>query len=125
FVLPFSRRLRLFAGWQWFTANRRCANVLLETDNVHSPLARYYRNVHCPDESYFQCVLCNHSGLRIGNDNKRYVDWSQGGSHPKTLDCDDLPGVFASGAHFARKFNPDCPALDELDEALQLDRVSA
>ena len=87
-------------------------------------LARDYRRVPIPDESYFQCILANTAHLRVENDNRRYVDWSENRSHPKTLGLDDLSAMTSSGAHFARKFEPASGAgdvLDRLDAFLGID----
>ena len=80
-------------------------------------LAQHYAKVFCPEESLFQCLLCNAPQLRVVNDHYRYIDWRGGGNHPKTLKCDDLPELTASPAHFARKFDirQDVAVLDRLD----------
>ena len=115
---PFSRKFRCFAGSQFFTANVRCAEHLLAATPQHRRLARHYARVFCPEESFFQCLLCNAPQLRVANEHFRYIDWSSGGNHPKTLTCDDLPELTASPAHFARKFDikQDAAVLDRLDE---------
>jgi len=119
-LLPFSERFRCYAGWQWFTANVKCAKYILKGHRKHRALDRHYRGIPVPDESYFQTILLNNPSLRICGNNLRYTDWSNKGSHPKTLGFEDLPQVFASGAHFARKFDiaRDPEILDRLDEML-------
>jgi hypothetical protein len=72
----------------------------------------------CTDETFFQTVICNLPGLRLSQGNRRYVDWSEQQAHPKILGLADLPVITASGAHFARKFEPNCAALDYLDRML-------
>jgi hypothetical protein len=69
----------------------------------------------CSDETFFQTVICNLPGIRLSQGNRRHIDWSEGQAHPKTLGMADLAAIRASGAHFARKFEQDDPALDELD----------
>jgi hypothetical protein len=58
--------------------------------------------------------------LKISKNNLRYVDWSLGGHHPKTLEVEDIPRILASGAHFARKFNLENGAevFDAIDAAV-------
>lgn len=114
---PFSSQLRCFAGSTWFSANRRAAEHIVEFHETRPDLANRYRKVYCPDESYFQTILANASHLRLNNNNWRYIDFSAGGAHPRTLDCEDLPKLLQSSAHFARKFDIDFDAriLDELD----------
>ena len=97
--LPFSKKFRCFAGSQFFTANARSAEHLLNASQQHCKLARHYATVPFPDESYFQCLLCNAPKLRVKNDNYRHIVWRNGGAHPKTLTCDDLPELNASHAH--------------------------
>jgi hypothetical protein len=117
-LLPFSKSLACYAGSQWFTANRRCAQRLLELHDKGGPLREHYWRVPIADESYLHCLLCNQPDLRVSNDNKRYIDFSGGQQSPKTLGVDDLPAILASSAHFARKFEPDDPVLDRLDEII-------
>ena len=115
--LPFARNFRCFAGSNWFSANRRCAEYILEWHRQHHALRRHYKNAPNVDESYFQCILCN-GQFNLCYDCKRYVDWSARGDHPKTLDIEDLPRMLESSAHFARKFdiNRNSLVLDRLDE---------
>ena len=118
--LPFSRTFRCYAGWQWFTANRKAVRAVLDFHDNRPALARHYRNVWCADESYFHCILCNDPSVRLVNDNKRYTEWRQGDPHPRTFGALSAPKILASGCHFARKFDADqdAAALDALDAAL-------
>ncbi len=120
--LPFARRFRCFAGWQWFTANRKAVRAILDFHDTRPELARHYRKQWCTDESYFHCILGNDPTVRLVNDNKRYTDWMTGEPHPRTLGLADVPRVLGSGCHFARKFDADRDpdALDALDRALGL-----
>jgi core-2/I-Branching enzyme len=83
-------------------------------------VVRFFRHVKMPDEIYVQTVLLN-SPLRetIVADDIHYIDWSRGGSHPKTLGTEDYAKIVASGKLFARKFDPvhDAQILDLLDGA--------
>jgi hypothetical protein len=117
--LPFSRRLRCFAGSHWFSAGTRAAATILRFHDSQPALARHYRPLLFPEESYFQCILANASGLRIHAESFRYTAWIEGEAHPKTLGSEDLPALLASPAHFARKFDVayDARVLDALDEA--------
>jgi hypothetical protein len=115
--LPFSDNLRCYAGESWFSANRRAANYILDFHDRNQSFTRHYRGVQCADESYFNTILANASGLHLKNDCLRYTDWSTGGNHPKTLKMEDLRRLAESPAHFARKFDPtlDAGILDALD----------
>lgn len=116
---PFSPRFRCYAGSALFCANRRCAERILRWHDRHPRFRWHYRNAHVPEESYFHTILCNDPSLRIEDDDRRYIDWAGGGSHPKVLRAEDLPAMLRSPDHFARKFDPDVDArvLDLLDEA--------
>ncbi len=119
YTSPYSRNDgRCYAGSEWFTANRRVAEYLLGSEARYSWLARHLRNRHCPDETYFQTVLCNASNLRLSKNNYRFIDWSSQTSHPKELGLEDLPSILRSSAHFARKFPHDSPVLTQLDDFL-------
>jgi len=117
---PFSAAFRCHAGRQWFCANRRAAETILDYHASKPRLAARYRRVNCPDESYFQCILGNASQLSLGPPILHYADWTGGGNHPKTLGVEDLSKLMSSNAHFARKFDVDHDArvLDKLDARL-------
>jgi hypothetical protein len=102
---PFSETLKCYGGATWFTGNRKAAERLLAKSPENRRLLAHYSKRFIPDESIWQTVLCNQPDLKISNNNLRYVDWSQGGHHPKTLWMEDIPRILASGAHFARKFD--------------------
>ena len=58
------------------------------------------------------------AALKIDRRNRRFEEWNGGGAHPQWLTSSELDTMFASGRHFARKFRPDDPVLDQIDEAL-------
>jgi len=115
--LPFSKKLACFSGSQWFCANRKAAQYIIDFHTRKNALTEYYKTLKYTDESYFQTILANAPHLKLKNDRLRYIDWSAGGCHPKTLLMEDLPKLLASSAHFARKFDIDIDTnlLDELD----------
>jgi Core-2/I-Branching enzyme len=136
FLTPFSSGFRCFAGGQWFSANRKAAEYLINFHRSQPKLANHYRRLErlgdaktysqmvIPDESYYQTVLCNAADLQVKNDNRRYVNWFpiEGDRPPKTLLMEDLPILLKSPAHFARKFDidRDSQVLDELDKVIGL-----
>lgn len=121
-LTPFRDHFRCYSGEAWFTANRRAAEVILSSPAIPR-LTRHYKRIFCPDESIHQTILCNEPGLRVSPFHFRYIHW-RGGHHPKLLGMEDLPRIFASGAHFARKFDWDTgqPVLDAIDE--EVDRAA-
>ncbi len=116
--LPFSKKLACFSGSQWFCANRKAVESIIEFHSQRNAITLHYSNLKYADESYFQTILANASHLRLQNDRRRYIDWSDGGTHPKTLLMEDLSNLLTSSAHFARKFDIDIDSniLDELDK---------
>jgi core-2/I-Branching enzyme len=117
---PFSSRLGCHAGEHWWTLGRRAVEHLLATREDRPELARWFAERPIPEEGYVQTVVCNGPGLRIERRNFRHVDWSSRARSPRTLGVADVPTILAGGAHFARKFAPDDPALDAIDAALGL-----
>ncbi|MEH2069023.1 MAG: beta-1,6-N-acetylglucosaminyltransferase [Nostoc sp.] len=115
--LPFSDKLACFSGSQWFCANRKAAEYIIDFHSQKNAVTLYYEKLKYTDESYFQTILANAPHLKLKNDRRRYIDWSRGGPHPKVLLMEDLPNLMGSSAHFARKFdiNVDSNILDELD----------
>jgi hypothetical protein len=115
--LPYTKKLACFSGSQWFSANRKAANYIINFHSQKNALTLYYSKIKYVDESYFHTILANAPHLKLKNDRLRYIDWSAGGSHPKILLREDLPKLLASSAHFARKFDIDHDSniLDELD----------
>jgi Core-2/I-Branching enzyme len=115
--VPFSNKLACFSGSQWFCANRKAAEYIIDFHSKTNAITLHYRKLKYADESYFQTILANASHLRLQNDRRRYIDWSDGDSHPKTLLTEDLPNLLASSAYFARKFDIDIDSdiIDELD----------
>lgn len=112
---------RCYAGSEWFTANREVAEYIVASQERYAWLARHLRNRHCPDETYFQTVVCNAPHFKVSNNNFRYIDWSSQHPHPKELQNDDLPSIAGASAHFARKFAAESPVLSRLDDLLGIE----
>ncbi|MEO9467880.1 beta-1,6-N-acetylglucosaminyltransferase [Parasphingorhabdus sp.] len=114
---PFDRTYRCYAGSQWFTGNRKVANKLLNPNEKDLKLQRYYRSRINSDESYFQTVICNDDSLSYQDKSFRYLIWR--GAHPIDLGVEQFQDIIGSGLHFARKFHPDDPVLDMINEQLK------
>jgi hypothetical protein len=115
--IEWNRPPRIFSGTFWFHGNRKAIYRLLDSD--WESTLRYFRRRPIPEESLFHTILCK-SDLHICNDNKRYMDWTEGGWHPKWLTVSDLPKIIASGAFFARKFRPDGIVQRTVNEELRV-----
>lgn len=84
-------------------------------------VVEHFRHTLSPEEAIFQTVLASSGRFTLVNDPKRYFDFSATRfNHAKVLRLDDLPRVYASGAHFARKFDGDAhpEVLDAVDAHL-------
>jgi hypothetical protein len=117
---PFSRRFPCYAGEHWWTLGRRAVEHLLEAHERRPELSRWFAERIHADEGYVHTVVGNAPGLRVDRRNFRYIDWTSNAPSPRLLGVDDAPRALASGAHFARKFAPDAPALEAIDAALGL-----
>lgn len=114
---PFGEGMSCYAGSQWFTANQRAVDALLDGAAELAKLRRRYRWVFCPDESYVHTILGNRQDMNIDANGHRYIDWGPG--HPKILGVSDLPAIRTSGAWFARKFDgEDADVLASLESEL-------
>ena len=110
-----------FAGSNWWSLPRDCAEYILTFLDENPDFERFYRRAALPAESLFHTILLN-SPLRekvVFND-LRYIVWRRGASHPETLDSSHLPSLAASRAFLARKFDAsrDPGLLEEIDERL-------
>ncbi|MBE2318648.1 hypothetical protein DVA67_021900 [Solirubrobacter sp. CPCC 204708] len=101
-------------GTDWLTLSRRAAELVAEPP---AALLRYYERAIVPTESLPHTALYA-SGLRLSGDPLRFSTWSPGAAHPAVLGREDLDAMLASGADFARKFEPGAPVLDELDRVV-------
>lgn len=115
-LTPFTRTWPCRFGSQWFTLHRRAARYLLRDVERRPSLLAYYAARPFPEESLIQTILGNAPHLTLARTNRRYIDWSGGGAHPKMLTLDDFPAIVASGAHFARKM--DLETAPDLYDAL-------
>jgi hypothetical protein len=118
---PFDAGRVCYAGWQWTTLRRACAEYVLEQVEREPYLVDYYGRTICPDESLVQTLLVNSGRFRLVNDNLRYASTEghrQG--QARLLGVADLPLLESGGFHFARKFDlaHDARVLDLLDERL-------
>lgn len=111
---PFGDDLVLRKGSDLFALSGRAAQALR---SAPPGLMRYYAHTRVPSESYVHTVLRNQSSLRNHPTMLHYTRWGAS-PHPEWLGVDDLAAMRASAYWFARKFRPDDPALDRLDDLL-------
>lgn len=117
---PFGPSLKCYAGTQWTTLSRACAEHVLEQVRGDSPLIRWFRRTVCPDEAVIPTLLVNAGRFRLCDDDLRYADFtgSKKSGSPRVLTLDDLPAITGGTHYFARKFDAgrDEAVLDRLDE---------
>ena len=128
FFLALPRRRRLPAGWviytgpQWVALGRRAAEALLHADHE---VVEWYRRTWIPDQSFLHTVLHNQPDLRFSDTPLTYVVpfGTKGRRGDMVLRLEDLGAIRASGAAFARKFDPavDAEILGAIDAAIVAD----
>lgn len=115
---PYGPGFALWGGSFFTTLRRACVDHLYDFYRSKPAVVRYFRRTLAPEEVFFQTVLVAADRFRLVDDPLRYFDFAHGdGSRPRLLGVDDVPALLASGAHFARKFDPgvDAAVLDTLD----------
>jgi hypothetical protein len=118
---PFENGRVCYAGRQWTTLRRRCAEFVVDQAARDPELMTHFADTICPDEAVVQTLLLNAGQFRFMNDNLRYAN-TEGRRDGSALVLGeaDLPALLACGYHFARKFDLErgARALDLLDERL-------
>ena len=130
FFLALPRRRRLPPGWtlysgpQWLAGGRRAAAALLGADHG---VVDWYRQTWIPDQSFFHTVLHNTPDLVLRQDHLTYVVpfATKARRGDMVLRLEDLEAIRASGAAFARKFDPgvDADILAALDAVIAEERT--
>ena len=95
--------IRLQYGANWFSITDSCAQWVVS----HSDwIRKTFRHCANPDELFLQ-TLVGMSQLqdRVTGEDLRWVDWSAGGRHPRTVSLTDRESLCRSTALFARKFD--------------------
>lgn len=91
----------------WMLTPDKAEYVLRKVENSRK-LWRFFTFTWGGDEIVFQTLLLNSPYKNeIVNDDCRYIDWSAGGGHPKTLGLEDYDALKNSADLFGRKFIPD------------------
>jgi hypothetical protein len=115
---PFGRDLTCYAGTQWTTLRRACAEYVVERARSEQSLMQWFRHTICPDEAVVQTLLLDSGRFKFRNDDLRYIDFTGSrDGRPRTLSTGDLPVITSGSYYFARKFDlhHDARVLDLLD----------
>ena len=115
---PFNEEYHCYVGSQWFTANRRCAQRLINLSKQDETLRAYMQRRWHADECFVNTVLGNARELRIEVNPYRYTQWRQMAASPEWLDLEDLAKISSSEAFFARKISIGSPLIKGLDQLL-------
>ena len=118
---PFGRDLVCYAGSQWTTLRRECAEHVAARVRSDDALVRWFRRTICPCEAVVQTLLLNSGRFHLHNDDLRYTDFTGSrNGRPRTLTAADLPVLTSGPYYFARKFDlvRDARVLDLLDERI-------
>lgn len=97
--------MKFYSGGSWICLSGEMEGWMENYLKAHPEYARFYRNVNCPDEIFFQTLLMNSPYKYKREDYLHYVDWSKGGNSPKTLTIDDYEKISGSDKLMARKFD--------------------
>jgi hypothetical protein len=101
------------------TLGSDCAEYIMKFIESDKKLRRFIRFTWGPDEFVIPTLIMN-SSFRdsVVNNNFYYIDWSRGGSNPKTLLTEDFSTLVSSDKMMARKFDmlQDSKILDMLDD---------
>jgi len=90
----------------FWTLTPECALYVTNYVEEKRSLRRFLKYTWGSDEFVFQTVIMNSPYKdSVVNNNYRYIDWSAGGSRPKTLLTEDYEKIIASDNIFGRKFS--------------------
>lgn len=106
----------------WMMSHDRAMYVVNYVES-NPQLERFFLFTWGSDEFVFQTILMNSPYKdELVNNDYRYIDWSEGGAHPKILDITDLEKLKQSNDLFARKVSMDKSGklLDALDKMILL-----
>ncbi len=104
--LPFP--YTLYGGLQgaYWTITAEAATYIIQFLRENNKVRDFFRKTWGPDEFLFNTLIMNSSfRAMVVNNNYRYIDWSEGGWHPKILTVKDFPSLAGTTDIFARKFD--------------------
>lgn len=111
---PFSIEMPCRKGGDWFALSRPVFDDLLNMCRTHPEITAYFFKTFIPTEAFFHTVLL--PKWERSNGGRRLHFRRGSGARALLLDDSDLKAMRESGAFFARKFAPDAPVLDTIDE---------
>jgi hypothetical protein len=115
---PFTADFPCYGGWFFCTLSAPCVRYVRDFARQRPDVVDFFRTTLAPEEAFLQTVLVNSGKFRFHPDAMRYIDLTNSrNNHSNVLGVADLDAMLASGAHWARKFDPrrDGAVLDMLD----------
>jgi core-2/I-Branching enzyme len=104
--LPFSYTLYGGLLGAYWTITTDAAQYILRYLEENKKAREFFRKTWGPDEFLFNTLIMNSPfKATVVNNNYRYIDWSEGGWHPKILKVEDFDKLSETQAFFARKFD--------------------
>jgi hypothetical protein len=103
----------------FWTLSPECAFYVMNFVESDPKLRRFLKYTWGSDEFVYQTVIMNSQWRdQVCNNNFRYIDWTEGGGHPKLLATADYEKIIASDNIIGRKFSMavDANVLDLIDE---------
>ena len=106
FLPPRRSDYEIYFGECWMDLMGKTVREVLEFVETNPQFLERFRHTLCPEEMFFHTAI-HLLGLGIcGTDQLlRYIDWTTGPEHPRTLRMDDFEKLSNSSAIFARKLD--------------------
>lgn len=109
-----------YYGSQWWSLSIQTLEEVMNYVELNPEYLRFHSSSLLPDEMFFQILLLN---LKLEdliiNDNKRFILWNDQSSHPVLLTSDYFEEISTSKKLFARKFEPNEPILNLIDNIIK------
>lgn len=116
FKRKYTKDKRMHFGSCWWCLHGEFVNYLLKLLQENPHEVAFYKNVICSDEVFFQTFFMNSPYRDTRKEDLHYIDWSHGGSSPKTLEADDFTKIINSGKLFARKLESGSDLIELLSK---------
>lgn len=109
------KEMKPFYGSQWWSITGKTAKDIIKWLSDNPEYLKFHRYSLLPDEMFFQTLIWNLDKEKTPvNDNKRFILWEEGSSHPIILGSEHLERIKNSDAFFARKFEAKSRILQKL-----------
>jgi hypothetical protein len=118
----FSDEFICYGGWFFCTLSAASVHYARDFARDNPEAVAFFRTLLAPEEVFLQSVLVNSGKFSFEPDSKRYIDMTGSrNNHSRTLGTADLDAMLASGAHWARKFDPehDATVIDLLEQRIR------